>query len=317
MLLRFIGQSGRLTYRLGRGRVEHDGAWTSRAGLTRFQYVSLGSHVRFNEVVNALANDVGEGLLIEDVDAWRSLPLHRQIANDGAPCLFEIASPPTPPREGSDGSALAIHQDRLEQPWRRGRRRWRLQEFLQPGHLAARWRGLRRQGSGPPQPHAERGGSRSRDELAAATRRRTHARRGHTSGGTVWHGPATRTGRHANRETAPTAARCSPKGSTGAGSSRTATIDTTSGRWAERADSSLRCSGSVLDLEDVTAAKLTSETQAGVISSARCLWMNRIPAARWPSSRSWARCSRSDGSRCSCSCFSGAAHRSPSRSSGR
>jgi hypothetical protein len=119
--------------------------------------------------LNALPDDVTDRLFIDDVDAWRPLSLQRKIADDGAPCLFEITSPPAPPREGSDGSALVVLQDRLEEAYRRGRRRWRLQNFLQPGHLAARWRDLRRQETGPSQPHAERGGGGSRDEVAAVT----------------------------------------------------------------------------------------------------------------------------------------------------
>ena len=137
----------------------------------RFQKVGLGSHVRFNEVLNALANDVTDVLFIDDIDAWRTPPLQRQIPNDGAPCLFEIASPSAPSSEGSDGSALGIHQDRLEPTCRRGRRLWRLQYFLQPGHLAARWRGLSWQRSRPrpTQTHAERGRRCPRDELAPVT----------------------------------------------------------------------------------------------------------------------------------------------------
>jgi hypothetical protein len=106
--------------------VKHDGPRTSRPGFARFQQVGLGSLVWFNEVLNALTHDLTDLLFIDDVDAWRTISLQRQIPNDGTPCLFEIAPPAAPSSEGSDGSALVIYQDRLEQACRSRRRLWRL-----------------------------------------------------------------------------------------------------------------------------------------------------------------------------------------------
>jgi hypothetical protein len=58
----------------------------------------------------------------------------------------------------------------LEQTCRSGRRLWRLQDFLQPGHVAARWRRLM-YGSGPrpPQTHADGGRRHPRYEFAAVS----------------------------------------------------------------------------------------------------------------------------------------------------
>jgi hypothetical protein len=124
--------------------MKDDRAWPSSSRPARREDERLGLNVRFNQVPYALANNVTDMILGDDLEGRRACAFDFERSEQVAPCLNELAPPPAPSVQRRDGAAATVDEEWPERTRRRARFSRRLEHFVQPRHVAAGRTGLGR-----------------------------------------------------------------------------------------------------------------------------------------------------------------------------
>ncbi len=135
MLLPHVGKPRRLPHGLGCRGVKDDRPGATAVRGVRREDVSLGGDVRFSQVPHALADDVADAVLLQDLHARRACPLEVQRSELVPPGLLERGPAPAPRVQRRDGAAGGSDEQRAEWTRRRRHGRRRPEDVVEPRHV--------------------------------------------------------------------------------------------------------------------------------------------------------------------------------------